>query len=555
MAPELAPKLSPELEMNSQNSIAITTPLYYVNGMPHIGSAYPTIAADALARFYRLLGQPILFVTGTDEHGQKIQRTAAAQNLPPQAHCDLLVAEFQRLWQLLNIKYDRFTRTTDPRHQAIVNEFFQLVYETGDIYLSQQQGWYCVACEEFKDERELLADHHCATHTNVACEWRDEANYFFRLSKYQAQLEKLYSDCPKFIQPEARRNEVLGFVAGGLTDFSISRINLSWGFPMPIDPQHTLYVWFDALLGYITALLDPEDEPTLKNALKAWYPIKLHIIGKDILRFHAVYFPAMLMSAGLAIPERIFGHGLLTKDGVKMGKTLGNTIDPFELVQKYGADPIRYYFLKEIEFGRDGDFSEEKFVALVNADLANSLGNLLNRSLSMVVKYCNGAIPDPEISAVSIEAKSTDLDFQNLGIQDLDIQKLIEPVKSKAINLGAEVSSAYKELAFRSASEQILGLIWDCNKLIDDAAPWKLFKSGKTAEVNQLLYSVLEAVRIAAYLFSPIIPQLSREIYQQLCLDFPESASWEQTKWGVLKSGSILKEVKPIFQRIETSKN
>jgi methionyl-tRNA synthetase len=525
--------------MDSANfdHIAITTPLYYVNGLPHIGSAYPTIAADALARYYRLKGQPTLFITGTDEHGQKIQRTAEEKNMPPQEHCDLMVTEFQSLWQQLNIKYDRFARTTDPRHQAIVNEFFQLVYETGDIYLSQQQGWYCVACEEFKEERELLTDHYCPIHTNVACEWRDEANYFFRLSKYQAQLEQLYSDRPNFIQPEARRNEVLGFVAQGLTDFSISRINLSWGFPVPNDPHHTLYVWFDALLGYITALLDPNDEPTLANALKTWYPIKLHIIGKDILRFHAVYYPAMLMSAGLAIPERVFGHGLLTKDGVKMGKTLGNVIDPYELVRKYGADPIRYYFLKEIEFGRDGDFSEDRFILSVNADLANSLGNLLNRSLGMVAKYCDRTIPEELVSEI-----------------DIDIQNLIDPVKSKAMSLGDRVSISYEALAFRSACEQILEVIWDCNKLIDDATPWKLFKSGKTAEVNQLLYSVLETVRITAYLLSPIIPQISTEIYRQLCLDFNqlELRSWEHTQWGILKSVRILEEFKPIFQRIES---
>ncbi len=528
--------------MNSQNSdpVAITTPLYYVNGLPHIGSAYPTIAADALARFYRLQGQPTLFVTGTDEHGQKIQRAAEEQNVPTQAYCDRLVTEFQSLWQQLNIKYDRFSRTTDLRHQAIVNEFFQRVYATGDIYLSQQQGWYCVACEEFKEERELLADHHCPTHTNVACEWRDEANYFFRLSKYQEKLEQLYSDRPKFIQPETRRNEVLGFVAQGLTDFSISRVNLSWGFPIPTDPQHTIYVWFDALLGYLTALLDPEDEPTLANALKTWYPIKLHIIGKDILRFHAVYFPAMLMSAGLEIPEGIFGHGLLTKDGVKMGKTLGNVIDPYELVRKYGADPIRYYFLKEIEFGKDGDFNEDRFIQSVNADLANSLGNLLNRSLGMVAKYCDRIIP-PETNEENIEES---------------IQNLIEPVKYRAMSLGDLVSISYRELAFRSACEQILELIWDCNKLIDDATPWKLFKSGKTAEVNQLLYSILESVRIAAYLLSPVIPQLSQEIYRQLCLDFSEFEPpvWEHAKWGVLKSGVTLEEFKPLFQRIETIK-
>jgi methionyl-tRNA synthetase len=520
--------------MNSDH-VAITTPLYYVNGLPHIGSAYPTIAADALARFYRLRGNPTLFITGTDEHGQKIQRTAEQANTSPQEYCDRLVDQFKLLWQLLNISYDRFARTTAPRHQAIVNEFFQRVYDAGDIYLSQQQGWYCVACEEFKEERELLPEHHCPTHTSVTCEWRDEANYFFRLSKYQQQLEQLYSDRPDFIQPEPRRNEVLGFVSQGLTDFSISRINVSWGFPIPIDPQHTFYVWFDALLGYITALLEPEDQPTLANALKTWYPIKLHMIGKDILRFHAVYFPAMLMSAGLAIPERVFGHGLLTKDGLKMGKTMGNVIDPYELVKKYGADAIRYYFLKEIEFGRDGDFSEERFVASVNADLANSLGNLLNRTLGMLVKYCDRILP--------AEVES-------------DLQSLIAPVKAKAMSLGDRAIESYSNLAFRQACEQIIDLVWDCNKLIDDAAPWKLYKAGKTAEVNQLLYTILESVRIAAYLLSPVTPKLSSEIYRQIGLDFAEFAppSWEHTTWGMLKPETLMPQFTPVFQRLEIVK-
>ncbi|MEE3717049.1 methionine--tRNA ligase [Tumidithrix elongata RA019] len=517
----------------SLEPVALTTPLFYANDLPHIGSAYPTIAADALARFYRLKGHPTRFITGTDEHGQKIQRSAEKLNRTPQEHCDLVVSEFEALWQQLNIRYDRFSRTTAPRHQAIVNEFFQRVYAAGDIYLSQQQGWYCVACEEFKEERELLDEHRCPIHTNVVCEWRDEANYFFRLSKYQDRLEQLYRDRPDFIQPEARRNEVLGFVKQGLTDFSISRVNLDWGFPMPTDPSHTIYVWFDALLGYITALLDPEDEPTLENALKTWFPFKVHIIGKDILRFHAIYWPAMLMSAELAIPERVFGHGLLTKDGLKMGKTMGNVIDPYDLVKRFGADAVRYYFLKEIEFGRDGDFNEERFVAIVNADLANSLGNLLNRSLGMIGKYCHGVVPVSTASA---------------------LRELVVPVIETASSLGDRVADNYSNLDFQSACNNILDLIWKCNKLIDDAAPWKLFKAGQQAEVNEVLYTILESVRIAAYLLSPVTPKLSSEIYRQLGLDFQEALppDWIHCKWGILTEGASLQSPTPIFQRIET---
>ncbi|MCA6586128.1 MAG: methionine--tRNA ligase [Pseudanabaena sp. M090S1SP1A06QC] len=522
----------------SLEPIALTTPLFYVNDRPHIGSAYPTIAADAFARFYRLKGHPVMFVTGTDEHGQKIQRTAEKNNLSPQDHCDRTVAEFYTLWERLNIRFDRFTRTTAPKHQAIVNEFFQRVYDSGDIYLNQQKGWYCVACEEFKEERELPTSHHCPIHTNVVCEWRDEPNYFFRLSKYQDALIQFHETNLDFIQPESRRNEVLGFMKQGLQDFSISRVNLDWGFPIPIDPTHTIYVWFDALLGYVTALLDPDDEPTLENALKKWYPFNLHIIGKDILRFHAIYWPAMLMSAGLALPNRIFGHGLLTKDGLKMGKTLGNTIDPYDLVDRFGADAIRYYFLKEIEFGKDGDFSEERFISIVNADLANSLGNLLNRSLGMVNKYCQGTIPAIDPSDPS------------------EVSNLIKPVIEQASNLGDRVASDYQNLNFRAACEKILELIWNCNKLIDETTPWKQFKAGKQKEVNETLYALLESVRIAAYLIAPITSNLSIAAYQQLGLSFDEAnpPDWSHTNWGILQSGQMLGIPTPIFQRIENTK-
>jgi methionyl-tRNA synthetase len=516
---------------------SITTPLYYVNDLPHIGSAYTTIAADVMARFQRLKGVPVLMITGTDEHGQKIQRTAEARNKSPQAHCDEIVVGFKSLWQQLNIAYDRFSRTTAPRHQAIVTEFFQRVWSQGDIYEGHQQGWYCVACEEFKEERDLLPDHRCPIHTNKSVEWRDEQNYFFRLSKYQSQLEQFYAEQPDFIQPPSRRNEVLSFVGQGLQDFSISRVNLDWGFPMPADPQHTLYVWFDALLGYVTALLEPDDEPTLDNALQRWWPIQTHLIGKDILRFHAVYWPAMLMSAGLPLPGRVFGHGFLTKDGQKMGKSLGNTLDPVDLVKRYGADAVRYYFLKEIEFGKDGDFSETRFIHVLNADLANDLGNLLNRTLKMAGRYCQGQVPD--VTEAQIPA-------------DYDL-------KSKGNILAATVEAAYEALAFSHACEAILGLIRSGNKFLDEKAPWSLYKQGQQAETEQVLYAVLESVRLAAYLLSPVVPGLAQAIYQQLGLtaDFNDRAIGQtlayssHSHWGYLPARQPLGKAEPIFQRIE----
>ncbi|MDJ1170166.1 methionine--tRNA ligase [Roseofilum sp. BLCC_M154] len=522
----------------AKKTFTITTPLYYVNDLPHIGSAYTTIAADVLARYWRLRGEEVLMITGTDEHGLKIQRTAQERGKDPQTHCDEIVEGFQTLWHKLNIQYDRFSRTTAAKHHQIVQEFFTRVWENGDIYQGVQKGWYCVSCEEFKEERDLLEDRRCPIHPNKSTEWRDENNYFFRLSKYQDSLETFYSENPDFIQPESRRNEVLSFVARGLQDFSISRVNLDWGFPVPTDPEHTLYVWFDALLGYITALLDPEDSPTLENALAKWWPIQTHLIGKDILRFHTVYWPAMLMSAGLPLPGRVFGHGFLTKDGMKMGKSLGNTLNPYELVDRYGADAVRYYFLKEIEFGKDGDFNETRFINVLNADLANDLGNLLNRTLGMVRKYGQGQVP-----AIA----PNDIPDDN-------------PLKTLGSSLKSKVDRHYNDLAYSQACEAILDLVQSSNKYIDEQAPWTLYKQGKQEALAEVLYSVLESVRLAAYLLSPIIPDISTAIYSQLgfSIDFNQvrdlqnPISFERhAQWGILPGQQTLGTPKPVFQRLE----
>ncbi|WP_373546807.1 methionine--tRNA ligase [Chamaesiphon sp.] len=533
---------------HSQQYFTVTTPLYYVNDIPHIGHAYTTMAADTIARWQRLKRRDVLLITGTDEHGQKIERTAVAAGVEPQVHCDRIVARFEALWSKLDIQYNRFSRTTAPNHQLIVNEFFQRVWERGDIYQGTQQGWYCVSCEEFKEERDLLADRHCPLHPSKQVEWRDESNYFFRLSKYQHQLEALYEQHPDFILPNSRRNEVLKFVAQGLQDFSISRVNVNWGIPLPADPQQTIYVWFDALLGYMTALLDPSVEPTLDNALAQRWPINLHLIGKDILRFHAVYWPAMLMSAGLPLPDRVFAHGYFTKDGKKISKSEGNAIDPIDLVDRYGAEPLRYYFLKEIEFGQDGDFNETRFIEIVNADLANSLGNLVNRTLGMAKKYCQSRVP-------------------NCNAEDIPADN---PLKLLGQKLGFQVDIAYNKLAFRDACETILTLVHSSNKYIDDLAPWTLFKQDKHSELAQVLYSVLESARLSAYLLSPIVPKISTDIYRQLGLDvnfdlicaintatsdrgeLELPLDWEShQEWGILTANCLLGEAQPIFTKLE----
>ncbi|MEL6457503.1 MAG: methionine--tRNA ligase [Cyanobacteria bacterium J06621_15] len=522
----------------TKNTFALTTPLYYVNDLPHIGSAYTTMAADVMARFQRILGRQVLLITGTDEHGQKIQRTAESKGMQPQEFTNQMSAGFVSLWELLNVKYDRFIRTTNPNHEKIVKEFFARLWESGDIYLGQQKGWYCVSCEEFKEERELLEGNYCPIHTNKKVEWRDEENYFFKLSKYQSQLEELYQSKPDFLQPESRRNEILNFIKGGLQDFSISRVNLEWGFPVPNDPKHTLYVWFDALLGYVTALLEPEDELTLENALAKWWPINLHLIGKDILRFHAVSWPALLMSANLPLPERVFGHGFLTKDGQKMGKSMGNTIDPVALIEEYGSDAVRYYFIKEIGFGKDGDFNEGRFIEVVNADLAKNLGNLLNRNLNMVKKYCGGTVPS---------ITSQDIPDDN-------------PLKVIGLQLGEQVKANYEALAFNQSCEAVMRLSQACNKYVDEKAPWTLYKQGQQQEVEQVLYVILESVRLAAYLLSPVIPNISSDIYQQLGfrIDFNNQIDIANSvpfavhgKWGLLSSEQKLGKAKPIFQSIE----
>lgn len=526
----------------SKKTFSLTTPLYYVNGLPHIGSAYTTMIADVIARWHRLRGIEVWFVTGTDEHGQKIQRTAEDNNIEPQLHCDRTAQSFQDLWHKLDIQYNYFIRTTEKKHEVIVKEFFQKVWEKNDIYLAQQQGWYCVACEEFKEKRELTPEGNCPIHTNQKVEWRDEENYFFRLSHYQNALEELYQNHPHFIQPPSRRNEVINFVKQGLQDFSISRINVSWGIPIPNDPNHTIYVWFDALLGYVTALLDENETPTLENALKKWYPFNLHLIGKDILRFHAVYWPAMLMSAGLPLPEKIFGHGFLTKDGRKMGKSLGNTLDPFSLVDKYGSDAIRYYFLKEIELGEDGDFNETRFVNTLNADLANDLGNLLNRTLGMLNKYCQGILPP---------------------ITGKDIAE-DNPVKQIAQNLTATVRESYENYKFHQACEDTLTLVRSCNKFIDDSKPWSLYKEGQQEVVEKILYVVLESVRLSALILAPIIPNISTKIYSQLGYNYNFNEQKLEKEivlndshfnWGILTLNDNLPKPSPVFTRLEITNN
>ena len=504
----------------------ITTPLYYANDIPHIGSAYTTIAADALSRFHRLQGYKTLLITGTDEHGLKIQRSAKNNNKDTQEFCNEISGKFQQLWQELNIQHDQFIRTTSPLHKNIVEQIFKRVWDNGDIYLSNQKGWYCVHCEEFKDEKEII-DGNCPIHSGKKVEWRDEQNYFFRLSKYQSQIEEYHRINPDFIQPTTRRNEILNFVAQGLNDFSISRTNLDWGIPVPVNNNHTIYVWFDALVGYITALCQSNPDIDLNNIPR----IDTHLIGKDILRFHTIYWPAILLSANLPLPKKVYGHGFLTKDGSKISKTLGNTINPFDLVKKYESDAIRYFLLKDIEFGKDGDFNESRFINTINSDLANEIGNLLYRTLTLANRYFNGTIL-------------------------LDNSKLDNELKANGIKIAETINARYKNLEISQSCRDILKFIKLGNKFIDNKKPWELYKQGKHEQLQEILYSILESIRLTAFLLAPITPNLSNKIYSQLGIEINFNSQDEcfdiytdHSRWGYL-NGQKFQSQQQIFHKL-----
>jgi methionyl-tRNA synthetase len=505
----------------------LTTPLYYVNDRPHLGSAYTTLACDALARFWRLKGEEVLFITGCDEHGQKIQRTAEAAGLSPQAHCDAVSAQYRDLWDRWQISHDRLIRTTDPRHRQIVEQFFARVEANDDIVEGRQQGWYCVACEEFKDDPHEAQDPECPIHRRPL-EWRDEVNLFFRLSRYQSQIEELIRR-PGFIQPASRRNEVENFVKQGLRDFSISRVNLPWGIPVPGHEGHTFYVWFDALLGYITALLAEGDAPDLQTALNRGWPASVHVIGKDILRFHAVYWPAMLLSAGLPLPEKVFGHGFLTREGQKMGKSLGNVLDPADLLDRCGRDAVRWYLLRDIPFGDDGDFQQQRFSDLVNNDLANTIGNLLNRTSSMARKWFAETVP-PAGPAGSAD----------------------HPLALASATAATTVLNGLEQLDFRSAAEAALQLAIAANGFLNEQAPWSRMKQeGTRDQVGADLYAVLETARIVALLLAPLLPDLSARMLSQLGQS-EAGAGWpQQLRWGGLHAGAPLPEPSPVMARLE----
>ncbi len=466
----------------------VTTPIYYVNDQPHLGHAYTTVAVDALARFMRLDGRRVLFLTGTDEHGQKVEKSARAAGIDPQAFCDRVSQNFRDMNRLMDVSEDQFIRTTEPRHIRASQALWQELEKRGEIYLGRFAGWYSVRDEAFYEASELKDG---KAPTGAEVEWVEEENYFFRLSAWQERLLAYYDAHPDFIAPRARRNEIVSFVKGGLNDLSISRTSFKWGVPVPGNDKHVMYVWLDALANYLTAIGYPN---TRSADFQTFWPADLHMVGKDIVRFHCVYWPAFLMAAELAVPRRVFAHGWWTVEGRKMSKSDGNFITPKQLVDQYGVDPVRYFMLRELPFGSDGDFSHRAMVGRINGDLANDLGNLAQRVLSFINKNCDAKVPAPATLVAADEA-------------------LLASARALLPKLRAD----YAEQSFHRALETLWQVVGDANRYVDAEAPWTLRKTDP-ARMATVLYVLAEAIRHLAILVQPVVPEAAAKLLDQLAV-------------------------------------
>lgn len=506
--------------MTAREPYYLTTPIYYVNDKPHIGHAYTSLACDVLARFQRLDGRDVFFLTGTDEHGQKVEKAAAAAGETPQAFTDRVSTHFSDLARDMNYTNDQFIRTTEQRHVEASQALWRAMDANGDVYLGGYSGWYSVRDEAFYTESELV-DGRAPTGAEV--EWVEEPSYFFRLSAWQDRLLEFYEANPDFIGPESRRNEVLSFVRGGLRDLSISRTSFAWGVPVPDAPDHVMYVWVDALTNYLTAAGYPDTD----NAdFSKYWPATLHMVGKDILRFHAVYWPAFLMSAGLAPPQRIFAHGWLMNRGEKMSKSLGNVLSPYDLVERYGLDQVRYYLMREVSFGQDGYISHESMARRINGDLANDLGNLAQRVLSMIAKNCDGAVPEP--------GELTDED-SDLGT-------------ATAALLGKVRHEVTDQQSFHKALADIWRVVGLANKYVDAQAPWALRKTDP-ARMQTVLYTVAEAIRNLALVIQPFVPNAASAMLDQLAIADDRRDFSHYGAAAPLVAGSTLPPPSPVFPR------